>query len=89
MFPFRFRMKCINPLSGNILQLNMVTLLLPQCVDRNAGACKNQLQNKLKDLFDRLSNTPLIVQFDDNRSESITMKLCSLTELTGRAEMIV
>ena len=67
----------------------MVTLLSPECVDRKESTCKNQLQNKLRDLFNRLSNTPLIIQFDDTRSESITMKLCSLTELTGRAERIV
>lgn len=81
-------MKCNNPLSGNILQLDIVTLLSAECVDRKEDACKSQLQNKLKDLFNRLSNTPLIVQFDDNRSESITMKFCGLREMAGRVKTI-
>lgn len=86
---FSFRMKCTNPLSGNLLQLDIVTLLPSQCLNGKENTCKIQLQNKLKDIFIRMSTISLMVQFDDDRSESISMKLCDLMELIGTVEIII
>lgn len=89
MIRFRFRLKCSNPLSGSILQLDVVTLVSSECVNRKENTCKIQLRNQLKNIFSQLSNIALTIQFDNNRSERINIKLCDLMEPTGMEKIIV
>jgi hypothetical protein len=79
-------MKCENPLSGDILQLNIVTFYPRQCVSQNENMCKIQFQEQLKDILTRMMIIPLNIQFNDNRFKSIDIKICSLTEMTGKTE---
>jgi len=86
MFQFRLRMICENPLSGSALQLNIGAFYSRQCASQNGNMCKIQLQKQLKTIFSRVSTIPIKIQFDDNRFRSISIRICSVTEMTGRLE---
>jgi len=43
-----------------------------------------QLQEQLKNMFRQMLIIPIVIQFDDNRSKVIDIKICSLTEMTGK-----
>jgi hypothetical protein len=81
-------MICENPLSGNILQLNIITFYSRQCVSQTADMCKIQFQEQLKNMLSQMLIIPLNIQFNDNRFKSIDIKICSLTEMTGKTENI-
>jgi len=46
--------------------------------------CKIQFQKQLKNMFSRILIIPVTIQFDDNRFKNIDIKICSLTEMTGK-----
>ncbi len=84
MFRISFRILCESALSGNILQLNLVTYYPRECVSQNGDMCKIQLQKQLKNMFRRMLIISVMIQFDDNRSKGIDIEICSLTEMTGK-----
>jgi hypothetical protein len=82
-------MICESLLSGNILQLNIITFYSRQCASQNENRCKIQHQEQLKSIFRRLLLIPVTIQFDNNRIMSIDMKICSLTDMTGKVKSII
>ncbi|CAF3452688.1 unnamed protein product [Rotaria socialis] len=77
---------CGNPLSGKVLQLNMVTLYRRHCKYQDDDMCKIQLQEQLKTIFSQMPLIPMTVQFDDGRSETIDTRICSIAEMTEAEE---
>jgi hypothetical protein len=51
--------------------------------------CKIQFQKQLKNMFSRILIIPVTIQFDDNRFKNIDIKICSLTEMTGKVESTI
>ena len=76
-------------LSGNILQLNIITFYSRQCASQNENRCKIQHQEQLKSIFRRMLTIPVTIQFENNRLLSIDMKICSLTDMAGKVKSII
>lgn len=77
-------MLCDHPLSGNILQLNIVMPHSRPCISNESNTCKDQFLKDLKNIFNRKLIIPITIQFDPNYSKKINIRMCSLTEMTGK-----
>ena len=77
-------MKCDNPLSGRVLGLELAAFSARDCVSGMEHTCQVQLQNELKDAFDRMLTVPLMIQLNDKSFESINIQICSITELSDK-----
>ena len=82
-----FSMTCESPLSGNVLQMNFVTFYPDQCTSSGeTNTCKGQFIKELQDAFNTLADIPMDVEFKDDRSANIRIKICGLAEKTGNNE---
>jgi hypothetical protein len=79
-------MVCENPLSGNILQLNIITVYPRQCVSQKENMCKIQFVEQLKNMFSQMLIIPVTIYFDENRFKTVDIKICRLTQITGKTE---
>ena len=77
-------MICENPLTGNALLLNIVAFHSSRCTAHDEKTCKTDFQEQLKNLLSRLLIIPITIQFGDDRFKTIGIKICSLTEMTGK-----
>ncbi|CAF1122572.1 unnamed protein product, partial [Rotaria magnacalcarata] len=74
------KMKCENPLHGNILELHLIATFSDECTDPNS-MCKLKLLEQLKDGLSQHFNIPITVEPIDGQSTTIDVKLCNITEI--------
>ncbi|CAM4800677.1 unnamed protein product [Rotaria magnacalcarata] len=74
------KVKCENPLHGNILELHLIATFSDECTDPNS-MCKLKLLEQLKDGLSQHFNIPITVEPIDGQSTTIDVKLCNITEI--------
>ncbi|CAF4206255.1 unnamed protein product, partial [Adineta steineri] len=80
------KIRCDNPLNGNILQLDIVPLYADECIAQDDNTCKNQLKEQLKTIFDQMMIIPIKIQLENNQFENIDMKICNILNIDGKKE---
>ncbi|CAF1350497.1 unnamed protein product [Adineta steineri] len=80
------KIRCDNPLNGNILQLDTVPLYADECIAQDDDTCKNQLREQLKTIFDQMMIIPMKIQLENNQFENIDMKICHILDINGKKE---
>lgn len=83
------RIKCDKPLSGYLLQLDLLVPSSQICSNQTDKTCIVRHQKILNDILNRMADTPLDIEFDSTITERIKITLCSIHEWTQEDRIIV
>ncbi|CAF3663416.1 unnamed protein product, partial [Rotaria sp. Silwood1] len=64
----------------------MITFYPRDCDYHEYDMCKMQLQEQLKATFSQIPSITVVLEFDNKRSKSIDIKICTITEMTETEE---
>ncbi len=82
-------MICADSLTGNVLQLNLLTFYSRQCISQSNDICKIQFMKQFKNMFNRMLTIPINIHFDNNSLKSVAIKICTLRQIKGNREYII
>lgn len=74
----------MNGLPGYYLRMAILASS-KQCKNIGKFACKDKLEKNLQALFHDLSTRTIAIQLEENSRTILTIKLCNLREIEGKA----